>query len=210
MSEQEKDSSEKKNLETVDFSNKKERIQTAHSKQALLELGLEENKLYRLDKEKYLLRHPELKNASTEIQDKRYDHYEQRRQDQIELAKKRRNELIEKENEENKENKNKENKNDENNENNENNEEPQSEAIKKELEKLEMMKKQQLGEIKNIIDYAYKMEEFKKKNQEKIKLQEEKEEKLKEEKEKQKKEKEELQKKKKKKKKKKLKKKQKN
>ena len=30
------------------------------------------------------------------------------------------------------------------------------------------MKKQQLGEIKNIIDYAYKMEEFRKKNQEKM------------------------------------------
>ena len=33
-------------------------------------------------------------------------------------------------------------------------EEEQSEAVKKESEKLEMMKKQQLGEIKNIIDYA--------------------------------------------------------
>ena len=54
-----------------------------------------------------------------------------------------------------------------------------------------MMKKQQLGEIKNIIDYAYKMKEFRKKNEIKIKLQNEKEQKLKEEKEKQKKEKEE-------------------
>ena len=135
MSEQEnqKESSEKKNLETVDFSNKKDRVQTAHSKQALLELGLEENKLYRIDKEKYLLRHPELKNASSEIQDKRYDHYEQRRQDQIELAKKRRNELIEKE--ENKNNNNQDTK--ENEEGNDN--EPQSEAIKKEVEKLTYM-----------------------------------------------------------------------
>ena len=188
MSEQEKekDSSEKKNLETVDFTNKKDRIQTAHSKQALNELGLDENKLYRIEKEEYLLSHPELKNASDEIKDKRYDHYEQRREEQIELAKKRRKELIEKE--ENKNNKEKNNK-----ENDDDNE--QSEAIKKELEKLEMMKKQQLGEIKNIIDYAYKMEEFRKKNQEKMRIQEEKEEKLREEKEKQKKEKEELQKK---------------
>ena len=56
-------------------------------------------------------------------------------------------------------------------------EEEQSEAVKKELEKLEMMKKQQLGEIKNIIDYAYKMKEFRKKNEIKIKLQNEKEQK---------------------------------
>ena len=54
-------------------------------------------------------------------------------------------------------------------------EEEQSEAVKKELEKLEMMEKQQLGEIKNIIDYAYKMKEFRKKNEIKIKLQNEKE-----------------------------------
>ena len=54
-------------------------------------------------------------------------------------------------------------------------EEEQSEAVKKELEKLEMMKKQQLGEIKNIIDYAYKMKEFRKKNEITIKLQNEKE-----------------------------------
>ena len=198
MAEKEKeDSGEKKNLETVDFNNRRDRVQTAHSKKAILELGLDESKLYRIEKEQYLLQHPELKNASEEVQDKRYDHYEQRRQDQIDEARKKRSELIEKENEEYKESESKENdiKKNYDTGNNED-EEPQSEAIKKELEKLEMMKKQQLGEIKNIIDYAYKMEEFRKKNQEKMRIQEEKEEKLREEKEKQKKEKEELQKKK--------------
>ena len=35
---------EKKNLETVDFSDRKDRIQSPHSKQAILELGLDENK----------------------------------------------------------------------------------------------------------------------------------------------------------------------
>ena len=171
-----KNEEEKKNLETIDFSDRKDRIQSPYSKKAILELGLDENKLYKLDKEKYLLNHPELKNASPEVQDKRYEHYNKRREEQIELAKQKRNELIEKENEEVKyiEEENKENDNIKKNDNNEIKEEEQSEAVKKELEKLEMMKKQQLGEIKNIIDYAYKMNEFKKKNEEKIKLQNEK------------------------------------
>ncbi len=42
-------------------------------------------------------------------------------------------------------------------------EKEQSESGKKESEKLEIMKKQQLGKIKNIIDYVYKMKKFKKK-----------------------------------------------
>ena len=87
---------EKKNLETVDFTDRKDRIQTPHSKRAILELGLDENKLYKLDKEKYLLNHSELKNASPDVQDKRYEHYNKRREEQIELAKQKRNELIEK------------------------------------------------------------------------------------------------------------------
>ena len=138
-----KNEEEKKNLETVDFSDRKDRIQSAHSKQAILELGLDENKLYKLDKEKYLLKHPELKNASPDVQDKRYEHYNKRREEQIELAKQKRNELIEKENEEVKyiEEENKENEVKKKNDNIEIKEEEQSEAVKKELEKLEMMKK---------------------------------------------------------------------
>ena len=58
-----KNEEEKKNLETIDFSDRKDRIQSPYSKKAILELGLDENKLYKLDKEKYLLNHPELKNA---------------------------------------------------------------------------------------------------------------------------------------------------
>ena len=79
---------EKKNLETVDFSDRKGRIQSANSKQAILELGLDENKLYKLDKEKYLLKHPELKNEMQKIKDMNIK------------RKQKRNELIEKENEE--------------------------------------------------------------------------------------------------------------
>ena len=41
----------------------------------------------------------------------------------------------------------------------------QNGMIKKELEKLELMKKQQLGEIKNLIDYEYALNETRKKNE---------------------------------------------
>ena len=41
----------------------------------------------------------------------------------------------------------------------------QSGMIKKELEKLELMKKPQLGEIKNLIDYEYALNETRKKNE---------------------------------------------
>ena len=87
---------EKKMQKQFDFSDRKDRIQSAYSKEAILELGLDENKLYKLDKEKYLLKHPELKNASPDVEDKRYEHYNKRREEQIELAKQKRNELIEK------------------------------------------------------------------------------------------------------------------
>ena len=45
-----------------------------------------------------------------------------------------------------------------------------------ELEKLEMIKKQQLGEIKNLIDYEYALNETRKKNEQKEKEKNEKEE----------------------------------
>ena len=64
---------------------------------ALEELGLEENKLYKISKKEYLSNHPELGQEKAEIQDKRYDHYEQRRQEAIEEARKIRSEIIQKE-----------------------------------------------------------------------------------------------------------------
>ena len=66
-------------LETVDFKNKKVRINSPKSKQALLSLGLSENELYEISMKEYIENHPELKKASSEVQEKRYNHYEQRR-----------------------------------------------------------------------------------------------------------------------------------
>ena len=51
----------------------------------------------------------------------------------------------------------------------------QEEIIKKELEKLELLKKQQIGEIKNMIEYEYNQKESYKKNMMKEKEREEKE-----------------------------------
>ena len=159
MSEDKETNEEVKNLENIDFKNKKERVQTPHSKLALLKLGMDEEKLIVKTKEEYLLMHPELKDASNEIQDKRYKHYNKRREEKIEKAKKLRNELIEDEKKE------KEEKGDTDSDdlNKTKKKKFESAAIKKEKEKLEVMKKQQLGEIRNIIDYAYKTKKLKKK-----------------------------------------------
>ena len=49
---------------------------------------MEEVNLMEITKEKYLQMHPELKDASNEIQDKRYKHYNKRREEKIEKDKK--------------------------------------------------------------------------------------------------------------------------
>ena len=153
MSEEENKEKEIKNLENVDYKNKKERVATPYSRLALSQLGIKEEQLYEISKEEYLQMHPELKYASSEVKNKRYDHFNKRREEKIEKAKKLRNEIIE---EEKKEKEEKGENELEENDDKKKKKKFQSGAIKKELEKLEMIKKQQLGEIKNIIDYAYK------------------------------------------------------
>ena len=154
-------------------------------------MGLEENKLYKISKKEYLDNHPELKQEKTEIQDKRYEHYERRRQEAIEQARQIRTEIIKKEESGQeggeggkaskysttgfKSTKNEENKK---------NDVEQSGMIKKELEKLELIKKQQLSEIKNLIDYEYALNETRKKNEQKEREKGEKEERMRKEKEK--------------------------
>ena len=63
----------------------------------LLELGLDEKKLYKISKKEYLDNHPELKQEKVQVQEKRYEHYEKRRQEAINQARKIRTEVIEKE-----------------------------------------------------------------------------------------------------------------
>lgn len=173
-------------MDNVDFTNKKIRIQTPHSKSVLLEMGLDEEKLYKISKKEYLDNHPELRQEKPEFQDKRYEHYEKRRQEAIDQARKIRSDILKKESEGGQDMaktskysttgfKSK------NNEDNKN-EAQQSGMIKKELEKLELIKKQQLGEIKNLIDYEYSLNETRKKNEQKEKEKEEKEERMRKEK----------------------------
>ena len=113
-------------LETVDFKNKKIRINSPKSKQALLSLGLSENELYEISMKEYIENHPELKKASSEVQEKRYNHYEQRRIKSINEAKEMRQQLYEEEQSSK-----------ENNKEKEDIKGTQEEIIKKELEKLE-------------------------------------------------------------------------
>lgn len=60
----------------------------------LLELGIDQKDLKRLTKSEYLSLYPRLKVMSTEIQDKRYKHYELKRKEKIELAKNERKKLL--------------------------------------------------------------------------------------------------------------------
>ncbi len=154
----------------MDFTNKKIKINSPRSKKVLLALGLDENKLYEISKKEYIDSHPELKQASEEVQDKRYEHFNNRRIKAIEDAKKARQELIEELE-----------KNNDKNQEEEVAQSTQEELIKKELEKLELIKKQQIGEIKNMIEYEYNQKEAYKKNKRKEKEREEKELKKKEE-----------------------------
>ena len=150
----------------------------------LLELGLEEDKLYKISKKEYLDNHPELKQEKQEVQDKRYEHYEKRRQEAIDQARQIRTEILKNENEEGGKTAKysssgfKTAKDDDNKKN----EAQQSGMIKKELEKLELIKKQQLSEIKNLIDYEYGLNETRKRNEQKEKEKGEKEERMRKEK----------------------------
>jgi len=51
-------------------------------------MGLEEDKLYKITKKEYLDNHPELKQEKEEVKEKRYEHYEQRRQDEARFSEK--------------------------------------------------------------------------------------------------------------------------
>ena len=157
----------------MDFSNKKIRINSPRSRNALLSLGLDEKQLYEITKKEYIDSHPELKYASEEVQDIRYEHFNKRRMKSIEEAKKARRDIIDEM---------EENDNDKQEENNQQiQQSTQEEIIRKELEKLELIKKQQIGEIKNMIEYEYNQKEAYKKSKQKEKEREEKEMKKKEE-----------------------------
>ena len=106
-----------------------------------------------MTKKEYLDTHTELKFVEKDIQDIRYEHNEKRRQEKIKKIKELRQEIIS-ENNKSKQSQNKH--------------KTETTVIKREREKLEMMERQQIGEIKNMIDFEVKQEEQRIKNQKKM------------------------------------------
>ena len=121
-------------------------------------LGIEEERLYYISFEEFLQAHPELKNVQKDLQERRYNHFEEKRKRFIEEAQKMRKQIIE---------------------NKKSSKkllkstsaayilEQGSTMLKEERDKLNYLKNQQISELKNIIEYEFKLEEIKKKNEEK-------------------------------------------
>ena len=193
-------------LENCDFKKKKVRINSPFSLSAFELLGIDENDLIFISKDEYLRKNQDCQNLKKELQEERYYHFNLKRLKLIELAKKKREELIQ----ENKEQIKKctENENFENTEHNTNIKNDAyktfytkrdklkksssvgmmrmtggfkgvwgtSTAIKEERERLRKLKERQEINIRLQIDYECAMEENRRKNIEKMKLKEEKEE----------------------------------
>ena len=58
-------------------------------------MGIEEIRLYYISFDDFFKRHPELKNVNKDLQERKYNHYEKRRKNLIQLSIKKRRELIE-------------------------------------------------------------------------------------------------------------------
>jgi hypothetical protein len=156
-----------KSLDTITFLDKKEIISSPRSLEALGLLGYNIKKLYHISFESYIKNHPELKNFSQEIQERRYNHFEEIRLKKINEAKNKREELISiKKNKKMLKSKS----------TSEYFTEQESTILKNEKEKLNNLKNQQIRELKNLIEFEFKVQEMRKKNEEKLKLQEQKEE----------------------------------
>ena len=112
-------------------------------------LGIEEERLYYVSFDDFLQTHPELKNIERDLQERRYNHFEEKRKKFIEDAQKKRREIIDLKKSSKKLYK------------------SSSAAyileqgstmLKEEREKLKYLKNQQISELKNIIEYEFKLE----------------------------------------------------
>ena len=157
-----------KNLLTIDFTNQNEKIDSPRSKLALLHLGIDEHKLYYLSKNEYINKHPELRKESSAVKNKHYRYYEEKRKKRLEKAIQKREEI-------------------KNGElslfTSSRNEKTSTQfydsgAIKREYEQFNLMKKQNLCEIKNLIDFEINLSKKRYDNEEKLRMQREKEEKM--------------------------------
>ena len=132
-------------------------------------LGIEENRLYYISFDDFIKRHPELKNLYKDLQEKKYNHYEEKRKNLIQLSIKKRREIIED---------NKKSKKIQKSSSAAYVLEQGSTMLREEKEKLKHLRNQQITELKNLIEYEFKLEEIRKRNEEKRKIQEQKEEEM--------------------------------
>ncbi len=81
-------------MENLDYANKKERINSPRSLEALNLLGIEPQKLYYTTFKEFFENHPELKVLDKYLQEYRYQHHEEKRLNRIKMATEKRSELI--------------------------------------------------------------------------------------------------------------------
>ena len=95
MSNGEKKMKEKISLENFNFESKTQRLSSPFSMKACKLQGVTEKDLYYISLEDYINSNPDSKNLPKELQQKRYDNYEENRTKLIEELKETRNKLIE-------------------------------------------------------------------------------------------------------------------
>ena len=77
----------KTSLENADFSSKGRRLNSPTSIEACRLIGVDQEELFSLTLDEYILAHPEAKNLDKSLQEERYNHYEENRKANIEAAK---------------------------------------------------------------------------------------------------------------------------
>ena len=135
-------------------------MNSPRSKEAIKLLGLEEDMLYYIPFTEYLKNHPELSNLDKDLQQKKYNHVENRRKKYIEDLILKRRAIISDDNE-------KKNKINETLLNKNSFELELSAKLQKDNQKLKFIKNQQISEIKNRIEYDFKLFDLQRKNEEK-------------------------------------------
>ena len=144
-------------LESPEFYEKSERLNSPRSLEALRILGLSPQELYPLTFDEYLLQNPSSRNLTEALQEQRYSHFENYRKKNLSLAQSQRKVIIE--SEQNKQNK-----------SNISTSQDNSAIIKHQQEQLEKMKQKQFCRIKQKIDYEVKMAALRKQTEEKQRL----------------------------------------
>jgi hypothetical protein len=146
----------------------KKRLLSPNSKEALGTLGIELNQLFYLTFDDYISQHPDLKGFSRDLQEKRYNNFEEKRKHRIFEVNEKRNKI--KENSLLKLTLNKSH--------SQTTYDRGSTLINQEIKKLSSFRNKQIGKLKHLINFEFKCNEIRKKNEEKIRIQNQKEEKL--------------------------------